>query len=51
MMTQANNLELYGTDWEMFDAVHEELYGVQVQEIECPLTQDIIETVQKMMNP
>lgn len=44
-------MELYGTDWEMFDAVHEESYGVQVQEIECPVTQDIIETVQSMINP
>lgn len=32
------NMELFGTDWEMFDAVHEEPYGVQVQEIEFPLT-------------
>ncbi|XP_051794348.1 uncharacterized protein LOC110972132 isoform X1 [Acanthochromis polyacanthus] len=45
------NLELYGTDWEMFDAVHEEPYGVQVQEIGCPVTQDIIETVQSMIQP
>lgn len=27
-------MELYGTDWEMFDAVHEEPYGVHVQKIE-----------------
>lgn len=35
----------------MFDAVHEEPYGVQVQEIECPLTLNIMEAVQSMINP
>ena len=44
-------MELYGTDWEMFDAVHEEPYGVQVQEIERPLTPHIMETAQSMINP
>lgn len=45
------NMELFGTDWAMFGAVHEEPYGVQVQEIECPLTPYIMETVQSMINP
>lgn len=45
------NMELFGTDWEMFDAVNEEPYGVQVQEIECPVTPHIMETVQSMINP
>nr|XP_046249150.1 uncharacterized protein LOC124061413 isoform X2 [Scatophagus argus] len=31
------SMELFGTDWEMSDAVHEEPYEVQVQETECPL--------------
>ncbi|XP_030578717.1 uncharacterized protein LOC115775323 isoform X1 [Archocentrus centrarchus] len=45
------NTELFGTDWEMFDAVQEEPYGVQVQEIDCPLDPYIMETVQAMINP
>lgn len=35
----------------MFDAVQEEPYGVEVQEIECPLTQDVFENVQAVINP
>lgn len=45
------NMELFGTDWEMFDGVPEEPYGVEVPEIECPLTPANMETVQSMINP
>lgn len=39
------NMKLCGTDWEIFGALHEEPSGTQVQEIECPLTPYIMETV------
>ncbi|XP_059404346.1 uncharacterized protein LOC132139758 [Carassius carassius] len=45
------NMELFGTDWEMFDGVPEEPYGLEVPEIECPLTPASMETVQPMINP
>ncbi|XP_052424494.1 uncharacterized protein LOC127967816 isoform X2 [Carassius gibelio] len=45
------NTELFGTDWEMFDGVPEEPYGVEVPEIECPLTPASMETVQSMIDP
>ncbi|XP_026087087.1 uncharacterized protein LOC113061840 isoform X1 [Carassius auratus] len=45
------NMELFGTDWEMFDGVPEEPYGVEVPEIECPLTPASMETVQSMIDP
>lgn len=44
-------MEPFRTDWDMVDAVRAEPYGVQVQETECPLTPDIMETVQSMINP
>ncbi|MED6240829.1 hypothetical protein ATANTOWER_028924 [Ataeniobius toweri] len=45
------NMELFGTDWEMFEAVQQEPYGVQVQQIDCPLDPYIMETLQPMINP
>uniref|UniRef100_A0A9J8DGK1 Integrase core domain-containing protein n=1 Tax=Cyprinus carpio carpio TaxID=630221 RepID=A0A9J8DGK1_CYPCA len=45
------NMELYGTDWDMFDGVPEEPSGVEVPEIECPLTPASMETVQSMIDP
>ncbi|XP_028433439.1 uncharacterized protein LOC114555103 [Perca flavescens] len=45
------NMELFGTDWEMFEGVPEELYGVEVPEIECPLTPASMETVQSIIDP
>ncbi|KAF1373869.1 hypothetical protein PFLUV_G00243410 [Perca fluviatilis] len=45
------NMELFGTDWEMFESVPEEPYGVEVPEIECPLTPASMETVQSMIDP
>ncbi|MED6246933.1 hypothetical protein ATANTOWER_026461 [Ataeniobius toweri] len=47
----AQNLELFGTDWETFDGVSEEPLGVQVPEIDCPLSPTAMEAVQSMINP
>ncbi|MEQ2279955.1 hypothetical protein AMECASPLE_014607 [Ameca splendens] len=48
---ELRNMELFGTDWEMFDAAQEEPHGVQVQQIDCPLDPYIMETLQPMINP
>ncbi|MEQ2313254.1 hypothetical protein AMECASPLE_039840 [Ameca splendens] len=47
----AQNLELFGSDWETFDDVSEEPLGVQVPEIDCPLSPTAMEAVQSMINP
>lgn len=44
-------MELFGTDWETFDSVTDDDVGVQVPEIECPLTPALMETVKSMFNP
>ncbi|MED6270812.1 hypothetical protein CHARACLAT_014064 [Characodon lateralis] len=45
------NMELFGTDLEMFDAVQEEPHGVQVKQIDWSLDPYIMETLQPMINP
>ncbi|KAI7802455.1 uncharacterized protein LOC130563201 [Triplophysa rosa] len=47
----SQNLQLFGTDWETFDCVTDDDVGVQVPEIECPLTPALMETVKSMFNP
>ncbi|XP_034546194.1 uncharacterized protein LOC117817562 [Notolabrus celidotus] len=45
------SLALYGTDWETFDGVSEEPFGVQVPENECPLSPATFEAVKSIINP
>ncbi|KAG9273585.1 hypothetical protein AMEX_G12756 [Astyanax mexicanus] len=45
------NLELFGTDWESFDGTNDEPFGVQVPQIENPLSPAVMDTVKSMFNP
>ncbi|XP_048878515.1 uncharacterized protein zgc:174680 [Brienomyrus brachyistius] len=45
------NLDLYGTDWESFDYVNEEHYGIELPEIECPMTPTVMDRIETAINP